>query len=162
MVLKRISLLILFMYSSVCWGKEVTLFEVRTLFLKAETEESSCQELIQILTPYNEQNNPLFLGYKGIATIIMAKHIGNPITKLSNFKRGRNMLEKAITADQYNAELRYLRFAVQTNIPSFLGYNKNIQNDKEFLYRNASNIKDKDLKLHILDYLKYVAKHNKY
>lgn len=160
--MKKITLILFTLYSSVAFATEPTLEQVRNLFFKAEKDESACQELIQLLAPYHEENNPLFLGYKGIATIILAKHVSNPFVKLSHFKKGKNMLEKSIEVAPERTELRYLRFAVQTNIPTFLGYHKNIQSDKAFLYKETPKLKDEGLKRHIMDYLKYVAKRNKY
>ena len=104
----------------------------------------------------------MFFGYKGGATIIMAKYVSNPFSKISNFRKGRNMLEKAIAMDRTNSELIFLRFAIQTNIPSFLGYSNDIQEDKKHLQNSLPHLKDKALKEHISGYLKYLARLNKY
>lgn len=77
--------------------------------------------------------------------MMMAKHVVNPFAKLSYFKKGKNMLEKAIEADSENVELRFLRYAAQTNAPSFLGYDDHIAGDKKFLLQTGDSI-DKTLK----------------
>lgn len=128
--------------------------EVRSLYQKAATDENSCNELIKILSPYNEENNPLYLGYKASGTMMMAKHAFNPFTKLSYFNRGKRMLEKAIEADEKNIELRFLRFAAQTHIPSFLGYHDRIATDKVFLLKSLPLLTDKALKEIVVSYLK--------
>lgn len=160
--MKNCLVLLLIFYHSIALASKPTLEEVRKLFFNAQTEEASCQKLIDLLNPYNEKNNPLYFGYRGSATIIMANHVTNPFNKLANFRKGRNMLEKAIEKDNNNSELIFLRFAIQTHVPSFLGYNKSIQRDKEFLYSALPILKDSDLKKHISGYLKYIARHNKY
>lgn len=160
--MKRILILILVLCNSVAFAIKPTHDEVRELFFKSQVEEKDCLKLIDILTPYNEKNNPLFLGYKGSANIIMAKHVSNPFTKLSNFRKGRNMLEKAIAADKKNSELIFLRFAIQTNIPTFLGYHNEIQEDKKHLQNVLPHLKDKALKEHISGYMKYLARLKKY
>lgn len=137
---------------------------IRSLYQKAVTNEQYCRQLIDATAAYNENNNPLMLGYKASATMIMAKHVFNPFTKMSYFKKGKDMLEKAIEFDKNNIELRYLRFAAQTNMPSFLGYNKSIQNDKKFLLASFSQIKDvrlKELLLPVLHESKYVTAEEK-
>ena len=125
---------------------------VRSLYQKTMTSEDACKKLIDLLEPY--KNDPLYLGYSGCATMIMAKHAFNPFSKLSYFKKGKKMLEEAIKADQYNFELRFLRFTAQTNMPSFLGYNDSIKKDKTFILDSFSQIKDARLEAYVLPSLK--------
>lgn len=127
---------------------------VRLKFHRSTSSEKSCKDLIKELEPYNEKNNPLLSGYKGGATMLMAKHVINPFTKLSYFKKGRGLLEKAIQADNKNVELRFLRYTIQTNVPSFLGYNAHLAKDKSFLEQSVSGVKDAALKKIITAYLK--------
>ncbi|MFM9944190.1 MAG: hypothetical protein ACKVQB_03060 [Bacteroidia bacterium] len=128
--------------------------EVRQLYQKAVTEEVSCNKIISILRNYNENNNPLLAGYKACAIMMMANHVINPYTKLSNFKKGKNLLEKCIVADSKNIELRFLRFSIQTKAPSFLGYTSAINKDKLFLINSVSSTTDSKLKELIVLFLK--------
>jgi len=128
--------------------------EVRLLFHKAESSQKLCVELIELLEPYNEKNNALLSGYKACATMLMAKHLINPFSKFSYFKRGKIMLEKAIQFDQRNIELRFLRYTIQTNVPSFLNYSDNKENDRVFLDQSLSKMNDQKLKNIISAYLK--------
>jgi hypothetical protein len=127
--------------------------EVRALFKKAVIEKQSCAQLIEILDGYNENNHPLFAGYKACATMVMAKHVWNPASKYSYFTSGRQLLEKSIASDPRNAELIFLRFGIQTNLPSFLNYRKDINTDKAFLISSAPYLSDPDLKAAIISYL---------
>lgn len=128
--------------------------EVRQIYQEAASEEKQCKKLIILLTPYTEKNNPLLSGYKGSATMLMAKYANNPFAKLSYFKKGKKMVEKAIAADEMNVELRFLRFAAQTNAPSFLGYNNDIETDKAFLLKSISRLTtDPELRNTIISYL---------
>jgi hypothetical protein len=127
---------------------------VRTKFHNATSSEKICKDLIKLLEPYSEKNKPLFLGYKGGATMLMAKHVINPISKFSYFKKGRNMLENAIKADNSNVELRFLRYTIQNNVPSFLGYNGQLAKDELFLKQSVGNVRDAELKKIITYYLK--------
>lgn len=124
----------------------VDMNEVRSLYKEAVKSEDSCKELVEISSGFTGENNPLMLGYKGSGTMLMAKHSFNPFTKMSYFKKGKQMLEKAIELDENNIELRFLRFNAQTNMPSFLGYNHNIDDDKNFILNGFSQIKDLKLK----------------
>jgi len=86
---------------------------VRTLYTKAPSDEKQCKQLVTLLDNVDETKQPLLGGYKGCATMIMAKHSFNPFTKWSYFNKGKKMLEKAVAADTANIELRYLRFMVK-------------------------------------------------
>ena len=135
-------------------AKDPSLSSIRLKFHNSTSSEKVCKDLIKQLDPYNEKNNPLLLGYKGGATMLMATHVVNPFSKLSYFKNGRIALEKAIQADKNNVELRFLRYTVQTNIPSFLGYNSHLEKDRIFLKESVNGVKDNDLKKIITSYLK--------
>lgn len=126
--------------------------EVRSLYQKSMNSEDACKKLIDLLEPY--KNDPLYLGYIGCATMVMAKHAFNPFSKLSYFKKGKKMLEEAINSDQHNFELRFLRFTAQTNMPSFLGYDDSINKDKAFILNSFSQIKDARLEAYVLPSLK--------
>ncbi len=128
--------------------------EIRVLYEKAVTEQSACSKLVEILSPYNEKNNPLYAGYRASAIMMMAKHVFNPFSKMSYFKKGKKILESAIKADEKNIELRFLRFNAQTHMPSFLGYNGDIESDRVFLENSFSEITDVKLKEFLVPYLK--------
>lgn len=130
------------------------LIEARLLYQDAVNDQKSCERLIRISANFNERDNPLMSGYNGCATMIMAKHVLNPFSKISFFKRGKQILEKAIAADERNIELRFLRFTVQTNTPSFLGYNMNIEEDKKLILDSFYELKDDSLKQFMLPVLR--------
>lgn len=138
-------------------ASEPNIKSIRLKFHNSTSSEEVCKDLIKQLEPYNERNSPLLLGYKGGATMIMAKHSFNPFSKMSYFKNGKTILEKAIQADNNNVELRFLRYTIQTNVPSFLGYSSQIEKDQSFLKQSVSGLKDAELKKIITSYLKQQA-----
>ncbi len=142
----------------------VNIDEIRVLYRKAESDEKSCKELLTILSPYNVNNNSLFFGYKACATMLMAKHVFNPFSKWYYFKKGKQMLDMSIDADKNNVELRFLRFAIQTSVPSFLGYKNDIAEDKKIILASFYEIPDKNLKemiLLVLNNSKYLTSNEK-
>jgi len=83
------------------------------------------QELKAIAKP-----DALILAYLGSAEALRAKHAFNPINKLSYLKQGSKTLAKAVDLSPNNIEVRFLRFSLEHYIPSFLGYNKNLEADR--------------------------------
>ena len=152
--MKKVLFVGLLFFAKTIFANTPSIVEVRSLYEKAVNDESACNKLVEILSPYNETNNPLYAGYKASAIMMMAKHVFNPFSKMSYFKKGKGILEKAIKADENNIELRFLRFNAQTHMPSFLGYDGDIKKDKEFLETFFSSIKDVELKVYMLPYLK--------
>ncbi|MGN6195634.1 MAG: hypothetical protein ACTHOB_11905 [Ginsengibacter sp.] len=150
--MKKLLLTGLLFYCTFSFATVPSLKTVRMLYHKAATEEKSCNMLLQLLSAGNVNGNPLLIGYKGSATMLMAKYTINPISKYSYFKKGKRMIENAIDSDATNVELRFLRFAVQTQIPSFLGYYRSVDSDKKFLLESFPLLKDDDLKNMIRSY----------
>lgn len=62
-------------------------------------------------------------------------------------------MERSIRPDAANLELRFLRFTIQTNSPSFLGYNDQIDLDRQFILKNVPRISDDGLKKMIINFM---------
>jgi hypothetical protein len=114
-----------------------SLKQVREQYEIAYQKESVAETLANALG----YNDPVLLGYKASAKMMLAKYYWNPYTKYMSFVEGRDALEKLIANNVDNFELRYLRLIIQSNCPSFLGYSDQIKTDKEFV------------KLHFKDFL---------
>jgi len=67
--------------------------------------------------------------YQGALTMKKGGLMKAPADRISSFKAGKAILEKAIKEDSLNAEYRFLRLAVQENCPAFLGYHSNKMED---------------------------------
>jgi hypothetical protein len=151
--MKTLILCFIWVQSISCYASYEDVENIRMLFHKAQTSEKACLELIDRLEPYNESNNVLFMGYRASAIMLMAKHVFNPFSKLSYFKKGKEMLERAIKSDLDNVELRFLRYTIQTNVPFFLNYNQYKEIDRLFLVNSLINLHDQKLKRIITSYL---------
>ena len=130
-----------------------SLVEIRNLLIQAAESKKANTQLKEALAQYPE-NNPVINGYRGVSTMIEAKHMFNPMSRWNKFKQGRAMMEEAIESDVNNFELRYLRFAIQTSVPAVLGYSKHIEEDKKLLISQLDKIKDTDLRNRTVKYLR--------
>lgn len=125
---------LMFVFISIsCAVQASELDKVRSAFYKASFEQETCENIYNAIKNNNYEQEPVMMGYQGVYQAIMAQYVWNPITKWWYFKSGVENLELAIQKEQRNIELIFLRFSVQTNCPSFLGYSDNINEDKEFI-----------------------------
>ena len=132
--------------------QEPAISEIRDLHEKAVEQEEAAEKLMELVEPYNVEK-PVLMGYRGAGHMLMAKHVGNPFSKMSHFKKGKNILSDAIEEAPENVELRFLRFTVQSEAPSFLGYKDNLEEDKTILLNTIQDVKDDELKKMITGYL---------
>ena len=109
--------------------------EVRSSYSKAVLDKKLCEKMIEDLE-LSKEKSVIALAYLGAYQTVWANHIFNPLTKLATFKKGKKNIELAISKEPENIEIRYIRFSVQKNAPSFLGYNSHLKEDRDFLVKN--------------------------
>lgn len=125
---------------------------IRSLFFEASQSKQKTDVMMQTLLKAEDKSKPILKGYTGMTYMLLAKHGFNFIARYNNFQKGKEMLEKAISEDKSNVELRFLRLSVQMNVPTFLNYSDDIEADKNFIRINYSMMKDTDLRMRITNY----------
>ena len=148
----KLLIVVISFFTLLTFEQELSISRVRSLYKVAAEQEEAAQKMLVLLEPYKAES-PNLLGYKAAAHMMMAKHTGNPFKKLSHFNKGKEMFSAAVKADDNSPELRFLRFAVQSEAPAFLGYQDNIEGDKALLLRKVPQLNDKELKEMIVNYL---------
>lgn len=99
----------------------------RNLFFNARGDQG-ISAFYNSLQSANE-SNAVHKAYKGVAVAMYAEVVSSVEKKISHFNDGKTKIEAAIQADFWNPEIRFLRFAVQSEIPWFLNYSGNMQED---------------------------------
>ncbi len=122
-------------------ANEPVLADIRLAFEFACYNETKASELLSLLEK-NVSTDAILLGYKGAAQSLIAKHSGNPFTKLKYTKLAMNTLQQAVRVSPVNVEIRYLRFVIQSQLPAFLRMSGNIEEDKRIILENIDSIKD--------------------
>lgn len=154
--MNRIIFILFFFTTFVAYSQSEELRKVRDLYYQASLSSSATDELREKLKDQKLANDPVLYGYKGMSLLLQANHSSNPYKKIRYFSKGKDILEEAINYAPENAELRFLRFSVQTNAPGFLSYQSEIEQDKQilisYLTKEASQ-SDPDLYKRIKDYL---------
>jgi hypothetical protein len=125
--------------------------QLRLTFEQSVHQEAKARYLIETL---EQGQGALNQGYLGATYMVMANHTANPLSKLKYFKKGKGLLEQAISASPNNAELRMLRYAVQISVPGFLNYSSQQGADRAFLQASLKNMEDPALRNKISEVLK--------
>ncbi|RZK55913.1 MAG: hypothetical protein EOO91_13125 [Pedobacter sp.] len=133
--------------------EEIEIVTLRKLYYEAANSKAASVKLTSTLSKVNDQSKALLICYKGAAQMMEAKYAFSPITKFSKFSKGKSAIEKAITKDPKQIEIRFIRFSIQTNLPFFLGYNEAIKTDKEILINSINKIEDDNLQQNVVNYL---------
>lgn len=149
--MKNVLIILLLLISNLnLRGQNTDLSTLRGYMASANTNESEAKLFYKHTRNFTEKSTALEQGFKAMSELIMCNHVSNPFTKFSYFKKGKILLEKAITQDLKNIELRFIRYCVQTNAPSIVDYNDKINDDKKILFSylvNNSEQKKRDEEL---------------
>ncbi len=134
-------------------GNAQELKEIRTLYPKAVESTEIATKLEGELTNVNSSSKPVLLAYKGAVLTLKAKFAKSKKDKKEFFKEGVSLIESAVKTEPSNIEIRYIRMSVQENSPRFLGYHKNIEEDKQFFLKNYASISSAELKQIVKDFV---------
>jgi hypothetical protein len=129
-----------------------TLTELRSCFQEAGVKQAAAKRLDQLAGLIDTNSDPVLIGYKGANEMIQAKYTWNPIEKWTRFNKGKALLQLAVSRDNTNLETRFLRFSIQSNIPSFLSYKAQMDTDKRFIIMSTPHSIDRRLKEIIINY----------
>ncbi|MBN2173355.1 MAG: hypothetical protein JW731_04445 [Bacteroidales bacterium] len=153
--MKKLFLFIFVVLTYSVIGQNQSIDEVRRMYFEDWQGKCGAEDLDRMLGDSNLENDPVLMAYKAAAKTTLANCKTTPLSKLSVFREGKDLLEKAVVSAPGNVEVRFIRFTVQTNIPGFLGYN-NMEADKKFILDNLNlqqqSEMDSDLKNRITEY----------
>ncbi|SRR5690606_3770302 len=127
--------------------------EIRAQYPKAVENAEATNKLVGELANVNSSSKSVLLAYKGAILTLKAKFSKKKNEKKEFFKEGISLIESAVKTEPSNIEIRYIRMGVQENSPKFLGYHKNIEEDKKFILKNFGEVSSKELKDVIKDFV---------
>jgi hypothetical protein len=117
--------------------------EIRTAFIQASSNKNLRESFLNRTSAFDSQS-PFHKAYSGASKALMADNFFNPYSKYVHFKEGTALIDLAISLDTNNAELRYIRFLIQSKSPSFLGYNKQLEEDYTLINAAINAAKTKE------------------
>ena len=112
------------------------------LFIQSVQSPNLCDSLIRYCERGEAERQAAYLaaGY-----IIKAKHMSSKIKKFKYFKKGKRKLEDIISKYPNIVEYRWIRYCIQSNIPRFLNYTRNISEDTKWIYQHGNTYQRKTL-----------------
>jgi hypothetical protein len=114
---------------------------IRNEFNMAINDEQKANQLFQQLSKLNPVAGSIEYAYLGATEALLAKHTFNPFSKLNYVNKATEKLNKAIAINGNNIEMRYMRFSVESGMPSYLGYSKHVSEDRKIIIEGLSAIK---------------------
>jgi len=117
--------LIVFFLSFTLLATDSGLEEVRNQF-PGITSDEQADDFIAIL---KNNNTAEAKGYTAAMNFMKSRYVKFPFTKLKYFKIGKRELDEVIANNPANIEMRFIRYLMQKEIPQFLGYHENINED---------------------------------
>ncbi len=122
------------------------LAKVRESYPKAADNHDIAKELHNTLLAITKEDNQTLVAYKGAVSTLMAKFAKGVKNKKEYFTTGAALIEKAVSTEPENIEIRCIRLSVQENSPKILKYKNDIEGDKQFLLENYKKTPSKEVK----------------
>ncbi|WP_295767919.1 hypothetical protein [uncultured Mucilaginibacter sp.] len=110
---------------------------IRKQLILALEKKSLTDSLYNILSA-EKNKSALNICYLGVVQALKAKHAWNPYFKVKYLNDAEKTLQKAVTAQPDNIEIRFMRFSIEHNVPGFLGYNKHLVADREEMIKQLN------------------------
>lgn len=127
---------------------------IRQKYIGAATSQEMADELFKSLENVSDNSKDhTLVAYKAVAITLKAKYAKGLFTKKDLFNKGVTLLDALLAKKPDNYEARLLRLNIQENAPIILGYNDNIDEDKQFLIKHYKS-QPSDLKQFTLDFVK--------
>lgn len=149
----KLKSLLIFLLLISALGNAQDLNKIRLQYPKAVDDNELVTQMDKIFADAVSEPVGELLAYKGAISTLKAKFAKPKNEKKEFFKEGVALIEAALKSDPNNSEIRYIRLSVQQNSPKFLGYHKNVEEDKAFLLTNFESISSSDLREVILEFL---------
>lgn len=136
-----------------CAHAQTGLMPVRNAFYAVSEQKVATTVLRSNIESSKDAPQTVLMAYTGMYHMLAARDYVNPISKWNTFRKGKNLLDNAVEKDAKNPEIRLLRLSAQLSVPSFLGYNNNIEADKRVILNELGQVTDQDLRRRLIRFM---------
>ncbi len=138
------------------YGQLSSINDIRSKIFYSDFNLDKSVQLISDIESLN-LTDPIIQAYTGASELLVAKYSWNPISKISFLKNGVSKVNQAVSSDDENIEIRFLRFYIENSLPKYLGLSRNLSVDKDIIVSHLENLADlgltKDIALYINQYM---------
>ena len=127
-----------------------TLPQYRAWFQQAANQEKKVEHVWGYFEQSGPEKNPIVLAYWGGLHTLKGRDAWNPVNKLYWLKSGIALINQAVSRLPHNAEIRHVRFSVESKVPKALGYREHITSDKQILLNRIAQPPSADEPLSLL------------
>ena len=120
-------------------GTAQSMSEIRSEFHSAVLNPDETESFYDFIKKI-EDPSATIKAYQAVSEAMLAQGMWNPFSKLKQVMKYEKQMTAAIEADPMNIEIRFLRLAIEHNLPSFLGMSKHLDEDVSKIVANLSNI----------------------
>ena len=113
---------------------------MRTQYLTALRDYLNAPKVYEAFLKVEEPTAKI-LAYQGALEAIMTKTTWNIFKKMSYLNKSEESFKLAVKKAPNDIEIRFMRLAVQYEIPEYLGYSKDMESDKAFVVKNIAQFK---------------------
>lgn len=85
-----------------------------------------------------ESPTPALTAYQAVSEAMLARVLWNPFSKLTQVKKYQEIMAQAVADEPRDIEIRFLRLAIEYNIPAFLGMSEHVEEDVDMILNNLS------------------------
>lgn len=147
---KQICFIFSFLLLLISSSSAQTLTELRTAYMKGLHNIDTMPKVYEMFKKVENPDGKV-LAYKGAIEAIMTKTTWNVFKKMSYLKDSEESFKQAVQKNPNDVEVRFMRMAVQFEIPSYLGFSEDIDTDKEFIVKHIHEFDVKNFPSDILD-----------
>lgn len=137
-------LVLIFIFLSVnSYAESILVDEIRNIKVAVHRaiESSAVTDSLYLALKSESNQSPLMVAYIGTLEALKAKHSWNPYNKIKFVSLSQKTMKKAVERDPNNLEIRFMRFTIQHYTPSFLGFSKDLDEDRKAIVRQFKNRK---------------------
>lgn len=135
--MKLLVTFLLTLFSLVSEANPYSLVRLRQQYQQAAADKQAGEKFYQLMAAYS-QRDAIVLGYKAAAEAIRARDAAF-LNKLTYVQEAARTFEQAVALAPDNAEVRFLRLSVESNLPAFLGLSPHVEQDRQFLLKTLLN-----------------------
>lgn len=137
MGIKKFKFIVVFLFSCISFAQaqDISIPELRKNLRDGQENKEIAEKTHQILEKM-DSTNPRFNALKASNYGVMCIHHKSPIKRMNYLKQMSAIIDEAVEQAPNDLEIRLIRLSIETQVPKFLGFSKNIKKDRDFVKAN--------------------------